>query len=235
MPKVSVILTTYNRPAMLRRAVESVLAQTFPDFELLVFDDNSGDPEQRAYLERLERSGDPRIRVWRSDVRNEDRSKLTRYAVLCNKGLLEIAEGEYVSYLCDDDYFLPMRLERMVARMNPAEDVHAVYGSQKVVELVDGHEEARGVREAVLVNRAPDCSIDHSSVMHTRESGIAVGGWETGPEVWSHGDGVFFQKLADAGFAFHPISEILDAHTVHPGSWTRKIGAYRPEDEPQTP
>jgi len=43
-PKISVIIATYNRPALLQRAINSVLAQTFKDFELIVVDDHSDKP-----------------------------------------------------------------------------------------------------------------------------------------------------------------------------------------------
>ena len=73
MPRVSILLTTYNRPDMLKVAVESVLSQTYKDWELIVLDDNSDNPEQMKYLMKLENINN--VYVYRSDVKPEDRIK----------------------------------------------------------------------------------------------------------------------------------------------------------------
>ncbi len=98
MPRVSAIITTHNRSRLLPRAVESVLAQTFKDFELIVVDDASTDatPEVLTRYEGLCRT----IRVETSKGANHAR----------NVGLSH-ARGELVAYLDDDDRWLPRKLE----------------------------------------------------------------------------------------------------------------------------
>ena len=107
-PRVSVIIPTYNRAAMLPRAVNSVLAQTFADFELLIVDDCSADqtPEVVAGF------ADPRIRSFRH-CRNGGTAK-TRNTGIAN------ARGEYIAFLDDDDEYLPPNLEQQVAVLDAA-------------------------------------------------------------------------------------------------------------------
>lgn len=98
-PDVTVIITTYNRSAFLLEAIESVLAQSYRDYELIVADDGSTDdtPQQVAafgdavrYL-RLAHQGRPGV------VRNR---------------AVDIARGEIIAFLDDDDLWLPQKLQR---------------------------------------------------------------------------------------------------------------------------
>lgn len=100
-PQFSVIVCTYNRPTLLARALGSVLAQTFSDFEVIVVDDHS-DQE----VEEVVRSfADPRLRCLRQP---ENRG----VASSANLGL-QAARGVYVSFLNDDDCFTPDFLAQM--------------------------------------------------------------------------------------------------------------------------
>ena len=117
-PRVSVIIPTYNRAEMLQRAVDSVVAQTFTDFELLIVDDCSADetPDVVAGLV----NADARIRSFRHD-HNRGLSA-TR-----NTGIGH-AEGEYIAFLDDDDEFLPSKIESQVKALDCADaDVGMVY------------------------------------------------------------------------------------------------------------
>ena len=101
---VSVIIPTYNRAHLVTGAIESVLAQTFTDYEIIVVDDGSTDATGEVLSQRY---GD-RIRYLYQA--NAGRS-VTR-----NRGV-DLAKGEYVAFLDSDDLWLPQKLERMVAFM----------------------------------------------------------------------------------------------------------------------
>ncbi|WP_332899995.1 glycosyltransferase family 2 protein [Haladaptatus sp. CMSO5] len=102
MPTVSVVIPTYNRSEEVTHAIDSVLAQTYDDFELLVVDDGSTDDTKEVvtgydddrvkFIEHEENQGAPAAR---------------------NTGI-EHAEGEYVAFLDSDDEWLPLKLERQV-------------------------------------------------------------------------------------------------------------------------
>jgi glycosyltransferase involved in cell wall biosynthesis len=109
-PTVSVILPSFNRPAMLREAIDSVLAQTFTDWELVVADDGSS-IETRTYLGSIE---DARIRIiW---LPHSGSPAVARNAALA------VARGYYVAFLDSDDTWMPTKLELQLAalRAKPA-------------------------------------------------------------------------------------------------------------------
>lgn len=101
---VSIILPTYNRLNYLRAAIESILAQSFTDWELIIADDGSG-PETRAYLGGL--AEEPRVRVIYlphtgnpSAVRNS---------------AIRSARGHYLAFMDSDDLWLPTKLAAQLA------------------------------------------------------------------------------------------------------------------------
>jgi glycosyltransferase involved in cell wall biosynthesis len=99
VPAVSVIMPTYDRLEYLRPAIESVFAQTFTDWELIIGDDGSHDAA-KAYLQSLD---DPRVKViWLPHT--------GKPSVVSNVALRE-ARGEYVAFLDSDDLWLPRKLE----------------------------------------------------------------------------------------------------------------------------
>lgn len=102
-PTVTVLLAVFNGAPLLRASIESVFAQTFTDFELLVVDDGSTD-ETPAVLHEYK---DARLRV----VKNERNLGLTRSL---NRGLAE-ARGKFVARQDADDLSAPQRLEKQVA------------------------------------------------------------------------------------------------------------------------
>lgn len=105
-PKVTVFMPVYNRAAFVGAAIESVLAQNFEDFELLIIDDGSSD-ESMSVVGRYQ---DRRIRVERNN-RNQGIPH-TR-----NRGL-DLAAGEYIALLDSDDRMASRRLERQVAYLD---------------------------------------------------------------------------------------------------------------------
>lgn len=107
---ISVITPTYNRVDYLGNAIDSVLAQTYNDWELLVVDDNKPESEARkATAEVMARYTDPRIRY----IQNE---KNMGGAGARNVGIAQ-AKGEYIAFLDDDDMYLPDRLKVQVEAM----------------------------------------------------------------------------------------------------------------------
>lgn len=211
MTHVSVLLTTYNRPAMLEEAVQSVLAQTHADYELLILDDNSSLPEQQALIAGY--WNDPRIRVYKDNVAPEHRRDRVRYAVLINAGL-QLARGEYITYLCDDDLFLPDRLAVMAARLDEG-DCQVVYGEQRMEDYLGAERGIRFEGGGILEDAY---GVDHSSVMHTRSVSVAAGGWDDNPDRWNDADAAFWGRLTAAGHRFHPVGQITDVHRFHDAS-----------------
>jgi len=90
-PKVTVLMPVYNGEQYLREAIESILTQSFTDFEFLIINDGSTD----SSVEIIESYDDPRIRL----IHNEANLKLV---ATLNKGV-DLARGEYIARMdCDD-------------------------------------------------------------------------------------------------------------------------------------
>ena len=115
MPKVSVIIPTYNRAETLQRAIYSVLNQTYTNFELLVVDDGSTD-DTKEVVTKINDS-----RICYIFQRNQERS------VARNNGIRS-STGDYVSFLDSDDEYLPHKLEVQVPVLNENKDTCMVLG-----------------------------------------------------------------------------------------------------------
>ncbi|NEQ63663.1 MAG: glycosyltransferase family 2 protein, partial [Moorea sp. SIO4A1] len=105
--KFSVVITTYNRLDLLKRAIESALAQTFP-CEIVIVDNGSSDGTEDYVQERSEaltRAGEQSL-VYHRNSDNRGHSKAV------NKGV-ELASGDWIKLLDDDDYLARNCIEEM--------------------------------------------------------------------------------------------------------------------------
>ena len=124
-PKVSVCIPTYNAAVFLPAAIDSVLAQEFTDFELVVSDDASDDETPSICGDYT----DPRFRATRADRRLGQSGNWNR--------CLELAGGEYVILLHADDQLRSGYLERAVAMLDANEDIGLVHCSVQHVDERD--------------------------------------------------------------------------------------------------
>lgn len=102
MPKVSVIMPAYNAEKYIAEAIDSILNQTFGDFEFIIIDDGSAD----GTVEIVKSYTDPRIRFYQ----NEENMGV---AATLNRGL-DLAGGAYIARMDSDDISLPERFEKQV-------------------------------------------------------------------------------------------------------------------------
>jgi len=109
-PLVSVVLPTYNRASLLRRSIDSVLEQTWQDFELIVVDDGSTDGTR----ETVAGTPDPRVRY----VARESNGGV---AAARNTGV-RAATGRYLAFHDSDDEWLPEKLARQVQALQPLDE-----------------------------------------------------------------------------------------------------------------
>lgn len=123
-PKVSVVLPTHNRVGTLKRAIDSILTQTWQDLELIVVDDGSND----GTAELVKSLADPRVRY---HYNPEPHS-----AACARNAGIRLARAELIAFQDSDDEWLPRKLELQVERMEslPAE-VGMVYCSSLQIRL----------------------------------------------------------------------------------------------------
>ncbi|MCD6599969.1 MAG: glycosyltransferase family 2 protein [Dehalococcoidia bacterium] len=119
-PKVSVIIPTFRRPDLLKRAIKSVLEQTFQDFEIIVVDDNNPGEIEIQTHEIVRDFNDERLRYVPHEINKGN-------AAARNTGI-NLAKGEYVAFLDDDDIFLPQKLKEHINILDEStEDVVLTY------------------------------------------------------------------------------------------------------------
>lgn len=116
-PKISVVMPSYDRGHTIGEALDTVLAQTFQDFELIVVDEHSTDSTAEVLADRQARHRG-RIEVIRARAGNVARAR--------NLGL-EAARGDYVVYCDSDDAQLPTRLAAQAAVLDAAPEVALVF------------------------------------------------------------------------------------------------------------
>jgi glycosyltransferase involved in cell wall biosynthesis len=127
MPKVSVVIPTYNRAELLKSAINSVLSQTYQDFEIVIVDDASRDNT----AEVIKSFNDQRIKYIRHETNKGE-------AGARNTGVMN-SDGEYIAFLDDDDEWLPEKLEKQIRifENNPVE-VGGVYTGFLKVDRTTG-------------------------------------------------------------------------------------------------
>ncbi len=168
-PEVSVIIPTFNRCAMLREAIDSVLAQSTPAFELIVIDDGSTD----GTAEHLARLAETiRIEIDRIDHRGP--------AAARNRGVA-IARAPLVAFLDSDDLWSPAKLERQIAFMrdNPG----CAISQTREIWIRNGRRVNPGHRHRkragdIFVDSLRTCLIGMSSVMIRTDLFGSSGGFD---------------------------------------------------------
>lgn len=157
MPTVSVIIPTYNRAAVVTEAIDSVLAQTFRDFELIVVDDGSTDDTR----DRLAAYGE-RIRLICQENHGVSHAR--------NVGI-RAARGQYIALLDSDDLWLPKKLDTQVAAMTAQPDIPLCHTEEiwirrgVRVNQMKKHQKQGGY---IFTHCLPFCVISPSSVMIRR-------------------------------------------------------------------
>jgi len=116
MPKVSVIIPTYNRAPVLPDALESLSKQSYQDFEVIVVDDGSTD-NTHAVVETYCKK-DSRIKYFYQE--NKERSAARNYGIT-------LAQGEYIAFLDSDDIYLPSKIEKQVHLLDNHSEIGFVY------------------------------------------------------------------------------------------------------------
>lgn len=127
MLKVSIIIPTHNRSELLKKAISSVLDQTFKDWEAIIVDDHSTDNTREV----VDGFGEEKIKYIKNMGKNGP-------SVARNKGIA-VASGEYVAFLDDDDEWLPKKLEKQIAILDSCtKDVCGIYSNRLMINKLTG-------------------------------------------------------------------------------------------------
>lgn len=187
MKKVSIVLPTYNGETFIRESIESVINQTYQNWELIIVNDCSTDKTPEIINEYAQR--DSRIKVYNNEVNKKLPASL-------NVGFSH-ATGEYYTWTSDDNMFKPNAIEVLVKYLDENPDVDLVSSKYDVIDekgnfvkLFDKNNK----RTVLKLVRGPNVG---ASFMYKKEISEKVGGYDT--ELFCAEDYDFWCKVAVAG------------------------------------
>jgi len=225
VPRVSVLMPTFKQAPFIRRALESLRAQHFADWEVLIVDDGSPDETAALIAPYL---GDPRVRYHRH-TRNRGLGAALRTGTA-------LARGRYLAYLPSDDLYYPDHLGRLVATLDADPAPYLAYGGVRwrygrYAPTLQG-ESAVG-REAAALAAPPAASDGPPSgnllalvqVLHRRDLEAAVR-WATRDEVVSDRlEADFWRALLAHGARFAYAGALTCEWVDHPDQRHKLIDA----------
>ncbi len=217
-PLVSVVMGLYNSASTLQRAIDSILSQSYSNFEFIICDDASTDNSYSIALQAAER--DPRIIVLHNDNN-----------VGCNLVLnrcIEQAKGEYIAIMDSDDISLPLRFEKEIAILesNP----HLCIVSSNAIYVHDAN--SRGMSHAKEYPQPADFARGiphlHPACMIRREALLSIGGYHADPRMHRVEDYYMMAQLYAKGYRGYNIQEPLliysdDVNTYSRRTWQNRI------------
>lgn len=207
-PKISVLMSCYNEEKYIGEAIESILDQTFKDFEIIIIDDCSTDSTRNII--RKYRGKDERIVFFKND---ENRGIFWSL----NKGLKE-ARGKYIVKMDADDWSYPNRIELQYKFMEENPDVVVSGGTMEVCDeklnilnkrnynLTD-----RSIRKKIF-RYSPFC---HPTTIYKTVVARKIGGYDI--KLAAAGDYDFYFRLGNNG-SFGNVSDVLLKYRTNPGS-----------------
>ncbi|MCP4004271.1 MAG: glycosyltransferase [bacterium] len=205
-PRVSVVLPTFNRASMLPLSLESILNQTYQDYEVIVVDDGSTDGTA-ALLDSVQH---PRLRVLYQENKRLPRA--------LNAGFDE-ARGELLTWISSDNYCAPMFLEALVGALDAFPE--AGFASSAFAWIDEQAQITRFTRDQDLSYRGFLCmNPGTASFMYRREIQEQVGSYA--PELEGAEDWDMWLRLVERAPAVY-VPEILYYYREHPNSMTGQM------------
>jgi predicted O-linked N-acetylglucosamine transferase (SPINDLY family)/glycosyltransferase involved in cell wall biosynthesis len=123
LPRVSILIPTHNRPDYAELALQSALAQNWPNLEIIVSDNSDDELTRERFAPYVKR--DPRLRYLRAPGLNALGNFLNCY---------DNASGEFINFLMDDDLFHPNKIERMMGCMMSHPDIGLVTSFRQLID-----------------------------------------------------------------------------------------------------
>ena len=203
-PGVSIVTPTYNRARFIGQAVESVLAQTMPDWELLLVDDGSTDNTREVVEPYL---ADPRIHYFYQP--NQGQS-------IARNNALEKARGDFIGFLDSDDLWCADKLEQQLALFENHPDVDIVHGDENMIDeqgQETSRENMRRYSGRITPQLLADNSVSITTALVRRGCFDEMGGFQA-----SHGvaDDYDLWLRFSSRYRFHYEPGIVAAYRVMP-------------------
>ncbi len=200
---ISIIITTYKRPDNLERAINSILNQTYKNYEIIVVDDNDSGTEYRKETEQI--------------MNNYQRENILYIRHECNKNGaaarntgIRRAKGEFITFLDDDDYFMPERLEKMYKLLKNNPEYDCAYSSVAISEKQGFVDVRKANRSGVLLYETlchDTCWVTGSNILFTERAIRTLGEFD---ETFNrHQDTEYLVRFFAEGFRILALEDVL--------------------------
>ena len=202
---VSIVLPIYNGEKYMKKSIDSIINQTYTNWELLILDDCSTDNTSIIANKYVQQ--DSRIKYYKNE-------KNLRLPKNLNRGF-SLANGEYLTWTSDDNIYLPTAIETMVNTLKNDKTDFA-FASCRIIDADDNP------YEYIMVNKSSPASITGNNCvgacfMYTRKVYKTIG--EYNPEYTLVEDYDYWQRIFQV-FSVSPIEEILYLYRMHDGALT---------------
>jgi GT2 family glycosyltransferase len=213
-PSISVVIPAYNQALYISEAVQSVLRQTYSDFELIVVDDGSTD-ETPDILGRIQ---DPRMRIIRQSNAGLSAAR--------NTGLQE-SIAPFVTFLDSDDYFFSNKLEIQMKYLTEHPDIGMVVGRVRYIDpsgntILEPDQSSTSLTLPDLLFENPICV---SAILLRRSSLDMVGEFDESLHACEDFD--LWLRLLDAGCQMAWVDQPVVCYRIHPDQMTRQSERMR--------
>lgn len=211
-PKISVIMATYNREPLIKDSIQSILNQTFTDFELIIVDDGSTDGT-RKLVKNLQKK-DRRIKL--VSQRNKGVTPARLRAI-------KESTGEFIAIADSDDISLPNRLEREIKQFEKDEHLVLCGSSYEQVNESGKYIDTVEVAESDLLIKLElyfRCPFGHSTVMMRRDALIGAGNYRLNSFAEDYDLWIRMRNLGN----FKNLSKPLCSYRVHSKSLSAHVG-----------
>jgi glycosyltransferase involved in cell wall biosynthesis len=204
----AVIVSSYNRPKMVREALQSIMFQR-ANVQVIVADDDSNDETRRAI--EAEIRGRPGYQViYANRPREGEFVNTTRRATQCINDALALVDAEFIHYLPDDDWYGSGRFYAFERLFDTHPDVDVAYGR---MHTIDDSIEYVAVLFVGSVMTDPVNRVDHGQFCHRARVLERVPVWPAEPHYAF--DANFLLALVTAGYALHPVDHIVNYKRIH--------------------
>ncbi|PHM68305.1 glycosyltransferase [Xenorhabdus sp. KJ12.1] len=209
VPKISVIMSVFNGCEFLSEAVESILSQSFYDYEFIIVNDASTDNTDQVLFELQKR--DSRIKII-TNAYNMGLAKSLNMAI-------SLSRGEFIARMDADDYSYPDRLKKQYEFMVENTDI-IVCGTSMSIHEEPGNNKIPPLSHEEIISRiAFDCPFYHPTVMIRKEAFLKLGASypENYKKAQDYGLWVsLFLLTIGEGYRFINLPDVLLKYRVHP-------------------
>jgi glycosyltransferase involved in cell wall biosynthesis len=207
--KVSVIMAAYNGEAYIEKSVQSILGQTFKNFEFIIVDDGSTD----GTVDKIQQIDDPRVRIVRQSNQGQASALITG---------IQAAKGGLIARLDQDDCSLPDRLLRQVEFMNGNPKVNLCgtrfkekYGENLFTQRVYFAQTNAEIKKVISFYNP----FAHSAVMFRRDAYFQVGGYDKNFTICMDYD--LYVRLMEVGEVYN-MEEVLTVILMNKKSFSMR-------------